>query len=91
MSDDLKTDRQKSQILRRERRSVFWVWTVLASLAVVVALFANPLGELLNVSSPTLAIAIPAIEILLLAIGLGWLLRVVFRGRARAREELKPD
>ena len=83
---DRRRRRAGTQILQRERRSVFWVWIVLAGVGVAAALLAGPLAGALHLSTEAIAVAVPVIELLLLAGALGWLLRVVLRGRRRARD-----
>jgi hypothetical protein len=75
------SDQRGRRVLTAERRGVFWVWTVLAAIGVAVAMLAAPLADFADLPPAGVAVTVVAVEILLLAAGLGWLLRVVLRAR----------
>lgn len=76
---------QKTQpgVLGRERRGLFWFWGVLAGIGVAVAVLGAPLAASADLPPAVVAVTVVSVEILLLAAGLGWLLRVVLRARPR--------
>ena len=71
------------RVLGRERRGLFWLWGVLAGIGVAVAFLGAPLADFADLPPAVVAVTVVSVEILLLAAGLGWLLRVVLRARSR--------
>jgi uncharacterized membrane protein YhaH (DUF805 family) len=70
-------------VLGRERRGLFWLWGILAGIGVAVAFLGAPLANFADLPPAVTAVTVVSVEILLLAAGLGWLLRVVLRARPR--------
>jgi hypothetical protein len=72
------------RVLGAERRGLFWLWGILAGIGVAVAVLGAPLAASADLPPAVVAVTVVSVEILLLAAGLGWLLRVVLRARGRA-------
>ena len=77
------TQGRQAGVLGRERRGLFWLWGILAGIGVAVAFLGAPLADLADLPPAVVAVTVVSVEILLLAAGLGWLLRVVLRARPR--------
>jgi cytochrome c biogenesis protein CcdA len=79
----------KTRVLQTERRGLFRGFAILLGIAFAIAAFGAPVVKHTGVSPANVAVIVVGAEILLLAIGLGWLLRVVSRGRVRAPTKRK--
>ena len=72
---------RSGRVLGTERRGLFWLWGILAGIGVAVAFLGAPLADFADLPPAVTAVTVVGVEILLLATGLGWLLRVVLRAR----------
>jgi uncharacterized membrane protein YhaH (DUF805 family) len=65
------------------RRALFWAWILASALVALYIGIAEPLDSYLGRGSPTIALALPALMVFMLATGLGWLILLVTSGRRK--------